>query len=68
VERVQQVKQVIMQGAAERAWSTRVEVTYGLAWDYQRQAWVAPDDFGYVPSEERVTKNEHQGQNTPSGR
>jgi hypothetical protein len=52
--RVEQVKEVIMRGAAEKAWSTRVEVTYGLAWDRERQAWVAPDDFGYVaPSEAR---------------
>jgi hypothetical protein len=49
-ERAQQVKEVIMRGAAEKAWATQVEVTYGLAWDRQRQAWVAPDDFGYVPS------------------
>jgi hypothetical protein len=49
-ERVEQVKEVIMRGAAEKALSTRVEVTYGLVWDRERGAWVAPGDyFGYVP-------------------
>jgi hypothetical protein len=48
-ERVEQVKEVIMRGAAEKAWATRVVLTYGLVWDRERQAWVAPDDFGYVP-------------------
>jgi hypothetical protein len=45
--RTEQVKRIILKGAAEKAWSTRVEVTYGLVWDRQRQAWVAPDGFAY---------------------
>jgi hypothetical protein len=36
-ERAKQVKQVIIRGASEMAWSTRVEVTYGLAWDSKRK-------------------------------
>jgi hypothetical protein len=43
---------------AEKAWSTRIELTYGLVWDPVRQAWVAPDGFGYVPPERVGTTNE----------
>jgi hypothetical protein len=65
-ERTQQVKQVIMRGAAEKAWATRVEVTYGLAWESRRQAWVAPDDFGYVPVSEKDGRVEESSTLGPS--
>ena len=58
-ERAQQVKEVILRGAAEKAWSTGVEVTYGLAWDRQRQAWVARDGFAYALPESVGGANEH---------
>jgi hypothetical protein len=65
-ERAQQVKEVIMRGAAEKAWATRVEVTYGLAWDRQCQAWVAPDDFGYVPVSEKDEGPKDEGRSSLS--
>jgi hypothetical protein len=38
-ERVEQVKEVVMRGALEKAWATKLEVTYGMAWDSRRQEW-----------------------------
>ena len=46
-ERAELVKQVIARGAAEKMWSTRFEVDYGLTWDYERQVWEASDGFAF---------------------
>jgi hypothetical protein len=51
--RTQKVLRVLHAGAAEMAWSTRYEVDYGLAWDHERQAWVATDGFAYATPEWR---------------
>ncbi len=53
-ERAELVKQVIARGAAEKMWSTRFEVDYGLRWDHERQVWVAEDGFAYAPPERRA--------------
>ena len=39
-ERVQQVKEAIANGAADKAWHTYFETDYGLTWDRQREMWV----------------------------
>jgi hypothetical protein len=46
-ERVEVVIQAISRGAADRAWSMRYEVDYGLRWDDKRQAWAATDGYAY---------------------
>ena len=45
--RARQVIRVINGGAAEMAWSTRYEVTYGLEWDHTRQVWTPEVDLAY---------------------
>ena len=49
-ERAELVKEVIARGAAEKMWSTRFEVDYGLMWDADRQVWTAEDEFAYAMS------------------
>jgi hypothetical protein len=57
-ERARQVIRVINAGAAEMAWSTRYEVTYGLEWDYTRQVWTGEDGFAYDSPPERIEVGE----------
>ena len=47
MQRVDQVKEVIAQGATEMAWQTRFETDYGLEWDSERECWVSSDGFAY---------------------
>ena len=53
-QRVGQVKEAIAKGAAEKMWSTRFEVDFGLRWDHKRQVWTGADGFAYTPPAERV--------------
>lgn len=46
-ERAEMVKGVIARGAAEKMWSTRFEVDYGLEWNHERQVWTAGDGFAF---------------------
>ena len=48
-QRVGEVKEDIAKGAADKAWSTRLETDYGLKWDAKRQAWTAADGYAYAP-------------------
>jgi hypothetical protein len=45
--RVEQLKEVLLRGATEMAWSTRLEVDYGLQWDPDRKVWTCSDGFAY---------------------
>jgi hypothetical protein len=47
MQRVDQVKEVIAQGATEMAWQTRFETDFGLEWDSERRVWVTADGFAY---------------------
>ena len=46
-ERVREVKSVICKGAAEMAWTTRLEIDFGLKWDAERQVWTGSDGYAY---------------------
>ena len=46
-QRVDEVKRAIARGAADKAWSTRFETDYGLAWDAKRQVWTDSEGFAY---------------------
>jgi hypothetical protein len=46
-QRVAEVKEVIARGAADKAWTTRVETDYGLRWDRNRECWVGSDGHAY---------------------
>ena len=46
-ERVREVQEVVARGAAEKMWSTRFEVDYGLTWDHRREVWVDGDGHRY---------------------
>jgi hypothetical protein len=55
--RVEQVKHAIAKGAAEMAFSTRLQTDYGLMWDHEREVWVGSDGFAYdgkKPSEAKT--------------
>jgi hypothetical protein len=39
LERVNEVKDAIARGAADRAWSTLFEIDHALAWDPDREVW-----------------------------
>lgn len=47
--RVEEVVRAICQGAADRAWSVRYEVDYGLRWEAEKQVWTARDGHAYEP-------------------
>ncbi len=51
-ERVDAVKKAIARGAAEMAWSMRLETDYGLRWDDDRQVWTTRGGFAYEMSAE----------------
>jgi hypothetical protein len=46
-ERVGAILEAIAGGAADRAWSVRWEIDYGLVWDDSRQVWVGEDGYAY---------------------
>jgi hypothetical protein len=46
-ERVEQVLDAIARGAAEKMWSTRWELDYGLRWNNRREVWVDSDGHAY---------------------
>jgi hypothetical protein len=46
-ERVGAVLEAIASGSADRAWSVRWEIDFGLRWDAARQVWVGEDGFAY---------------------
>jgi hypothetical protein len=46
-QRVDEVKEAIAKGAAEKAWATLFETDYGLRWDLRRECWVASDGHAY---------------------
>ena len=46
-ERVREVKEAIAKGAAEKMWSTRFEMDFGLKWDHRRECWVGTDGHHY---------------------
>jgi hypothetical protein len=48
-QKVREVKEAIAKGAAEKMWSTRFEVDYGLRWNHERQVWAGADSFAYEP-------------------
>ena len=52
-QRVRTILEAISKGAADKAWSMRYEVDYGLRWNHERQAWRAQDGFAYDGSELR---------------
>jgi hypothetical protein len=45
--RIDEVKEAIVRGAAEKAWSTRFETDYGLRWDNDRQVWTGSDGHAF---------------------
>ena len=47
--RVREVEEVIARGAADKVWTTRFEIDYGLKWDARRQVWTGGDGFQYEP-------------------
>ena len=46
-QRLEDVLEVIANGAADRAWSTYWQIDYGLSWDVRREAWVSSDGQAY---------------------
>jgi hypothetical protein len=46
-ERVSAILETIARGSADRAWSVRWEIDYGLRWDDDRQVWVGEDGYAY---------------------
>jgi len=46
-QRVREVLDTIARGAADKAWSTRWELDYGLRWDHERQVWTGGDGHAY---------------------
>jgi hypothetical protein len=58
-ERVEGLISAIARGAADRRWCTRWEIDDSLAWDNQRQVWVARDGFACALPEERTTREAH---------
>jgi hypothetical protein len=47
-QRVDEVKEAIAKGAADKAWSTRFETDYGLKWDHERQVWTDSSEAGFA--------------------
>ena len=45
--RVREILEAIARGSAEKAWSVRWEIDYGLRWDADRQVWVGEDGYAY---------------------
>jgi hypothetical protein len=67
MQRVEQIKDVVLRGATDMAWSMRLEVDYGLEWDHERNVWVASDGFAYDGA--RATDNRQpSGQDQEPGR
>jgi len=60
-ERAEMVKEVIARGAAEKMWSTRFEVDYGLRWNHERQVWAAQDGFAYASGATSEARRERDG-------
>ena len=46
-ERIQQTKMVLARGAAEMAWSMKLETDFGLRWDQDRCVWTASDGAAF---------------------
>jgi hypothetical protein len=46
-QRVEEVKEAIARGAADKAWATRFETDYALKWDHKRECWVDGDGHRY---------------------
>jgi hypothetical protein len=46
-QRVEEVLNAIARGGAERMWSTRWELDYGVRWDAKRECWVDGDGHRY---------------------
>jgi hypothetical protein len=46
-KRVREVIGAIARGSADKLWSTRWELDYGLRWDRRRECWVGTDGHAY---------------------
>jgi len=46
-ERAEEILDAIARGAAEKMWSTRWELDYGLQWDHRREVWIGGDGHHY---------------------
>ena len=46
-QRLEEILEVIANGAADRAWSTYWQIDHGLTWDVKREAWVSSDGHAY---------------------
>jgi hypothetical protein len=46
-ERVDEIKEAIAKGCADKSWSTLFETDYGLQWDHRRECWVDGDGHAY---------------------